>query len=472
MAVSHSPFLQQGVLLSTKDFDVIIIGGGPGGSGMGCYLAKAGVSCLILERELFPRQHVGESLVPSSTRVFREIDFLDQMETAKFPHKFGAAWTSANTNQLFHMKVHEHDWGGIPESDRLSPEEYVDVQFSEREQPGIDMLYTYHVDRGHFDNLLLQHAASLGATVHEGVNVKSVDVDADGVTVHYDLGRRDATVTAQMVVDASGRRTVLGNQFGWKIKDPVFDQFALHTWFKDYDRSAVGGDKEKTEFIYIHFLPVTNTWVWQIPITEDITSIGVVTQKKNFARRKTEHEQFFWDCVGTRPEFAEALRNAEQIRPFKTEGDYSYAMSRIVDDRVVLIGDAARFVDPIFSTGVSIALNSARFASRDVIGALESGDFSASAFSTYETTIRRGTRNWHEFISLYYRLNVLFTAFVADPRYRLDVLKLLQGDVYDEDAPAVLTRMREIVSTVEQNPKHILHEYLGDLTSNEFAPTF
>jgi FADH2 O2-dependent halogenase len=393
------------------------------------------------------------------------------MEAAKFPYKYGAAWTSASDTS-WNMPVHSHDWEGVNGTDGITPEMYVDVTFAERAQPGVDMKYTYHVDRGLFDTLLLQHANSLGAKVYEGLNVKGAEVDADGVTVRFDLGHRESAIRAHMVVDASGRRTLLGNQFGWKIKDPVFDQFALHTWFNGYDRSAVGGDPDKTEFIYIHFLPLTNTWVWQIPITSETTSIGVVTQKKNFARRKTEHETFFWDCVGSRPEFAAALRAAERIRPFKTEGDYSYAMQRIVDDRVVLIGDAARFVDPIFSTGVSIALNSARFASRDIIGALERGDFSSQAFSTYETTIGRGTRNWHEFISLYYRLNVLFTAFINDPRYRLDVLKLLQGDVYDEDAPPVLTKMRNIVTAVERNPQHVLHQYLGDLTANAFAPTF
>jgi FADH2 O2-dependent halogenase len=456
--------------MSAPDFDVVIIGGGPGGAGMASYLAKAGVSCLVLERELFPRPHVGESLVPSSTRVFTELGFLDQMETAKFPHKFGAAWTSA-TQQVYDMPVHAHGWDELGD-EVPKPEEYVDVTFEEREQPGVNQKYTYHVDRGLFDTLLLQHANTLGATVYEGVNVKGADVDADGVTVKFDIGRRETSVTAHLVVDASGRRTLLGNQFGWKIKDPVFDQFALHTWFDDYDRSAVGGDPNRTEFIYVHFLPVTNTWVWQIPITDRTTSIGVVTQKKNFARRKTEHEAFFWDCIESRPEFAAALRAAEQVRPFKTEGDYSYAMKQIVGDRVVLIGDAARFVDPIFSTGVSIALNSSRFASRDIIAALESGDFSAKSFSTYETTISRGTKNWHEFISLYYRLNVLFTAFINDPRYRLDVLKLLQGDVYDEESPAVLEKMRNIVSAVERNPDHVLHQYLGDLTSNAFAPAF
>ncbi len=104
-----------------------------------------------------------------------------------------------------------------------------------------------------------------------------------------------------------------------------------------------------------------------------------------------------------------------------------------------MIGDAARFVDPIFSTGVSIALNGARFASADIIRAAETGDFRKKSFETYETTIRRGTNNWYNFISVYYRLNVLFTAFIRDPRYRLDVLKLLQGDVYDEEEPPVLT---------------------------------
>jgi FADH2 O2-dependent halogenase len=103
---------------------------------------------------------------------------------------------------------------------------------------------------------------------------------------------------------------------------------------------------------------------------------------------------------------------------------------------------------------------------------LESGHLGRESFTTYETTIRRGTKNWYEFISMYYRLNVLFTAFVGNPLYRLDVLKLLQGDVYDEDEPAVLLKMRDIVTEVERNPRHVLHRYLGDLTANAFAPAF
>jgi FADH2 O2-dependent halogenase len=147
-------------------------------------------------------------------------------------------------------------------------------------------------------------------------------------------------------------------------------------------------------------------------------------------------------------------------------------MKQIVGDRWLMVGDAGRFVDPIFSTGVSIALNSSRFAHRDVIGALETGNFKRDAFSTFETTIRRGTTNWYNFISVYYRLNVLFTYFITDTRYRLDVLKLLQGDVYEAQEPEVLGQMRNMVSMVEQNPKHPWHKLLGDLTNNAFAPQF
>src|SRR5207245_10945543 len=140
---------------------------------------------------------------------------------------------------------------------------------------------------------------------------------------------------------------------------------------------------------------------------------------------REERQNFFWQCIESRPRLAAALRASEQIRPLADEGNYSYAMKQICGDNYVLVGDAARFVDPIFSTGVSIALNSARFASSDIIRAAEAGNFNKESFQTYETTIRRGTRNWYEFISVYYRLNVLFTNFVNDPRFRLYLFRFL-----------------------------------------------
>jgi FADH2 O2-dependent halogenase len=455
---------------SRADYDVGIIGGGPAGSALGAYLAKAGLSCVIFERMKFPREHVGESLVPSSTRVLNELGFIPKMEANGFPRKYGAVWTSPRSNHPFNVSYKGIVYDGTGMSlDNAS------VRFAEREQPGVTQDYTYHVDRGKFDQLLLGHAVELGAQVHESTSARDVDFRGEypfmNVQSSGEIGAA-RQVKVRMVADASGRQTVLGRQLGLMIKDPVFDQFAVHSWFRDYDRGSVFVDEKFGDYIYVHFLPITNSWVWQIPITSDITSIGVVTQKKHFAASKKELDDFFWSNVGSRKELSDGLRKAEQLRPFKAEGDYSYAMKQICGDRFVLVGDAGRFVDPIFSTGVSIALNSARFASRDIIAAAAAGDFSKSRFATFESTIRRGTNNWYEFIKVYYRLNVLFTMFVNDPEYRLDVLRLLQGDVYDEDEPAILAHLREIVTTVEQNEKHGLHRFLGEVTGDAFRPAF
>jgi FADH2 O2-dependent halogenase len=437
------------------DFDVVVIGGGPAGSIVSSYLAGAGLSVAVFESQLFPRPHVGESLVPATTPVLAEIGVLDDIEAAGFPRKYGAAWTSAESRNVPH-----NGFTGLDHDFRAA-----EVQFVERDQPGVDLEYTWHVDRGKFDLILLKHAQSLGASVFTGARVLSADFDdPEAVALTCRIGPREVRYTARMVVDASGRSTLLGRQLKYKVADPVFNQYAIHTWFEGLDRAAVAPTPEKTDYIFIHFLPVEDTWVWQIPITDTITSIGVVTQKERFATANADREKFFWDLLATRPDLAKVLQDAVRVRPFKPEGDYSYSMKEICGDRFVLIGDAARFVDPIFSSGVSVALNSARIAAKDIIAAHEAGTgFGRDSFATYERKLRRGVRYWYEFISIYYRLNVLFTAFVQDPRYRIGVLKMLQGDVYDDEEPTALTAMREVVEAVENNPDHLWHPYLGSL---------
>lgn len=441
------------------DFDVAVLGGGPAGSTIASYLAKAGLSCVVLESALFPRPHVGESLIPATTPVLADIEALEKMEEERFPRKYGAAWTSAADP-------------GIPSLGFQLSHGFraAEVEFRERDQDGVKQDYTYHVDRGRFDTMLLQHAESLGAKVYEGVRARRVEFSDTHPRVVFPLGDQEAGVRARMIVDASGRSTVLGRQLKLKVPDPVFDQYAIHTWFEGLDRSALAVDKEQRDFIFIHFLPITDTWVWQIPITDTVTSVGVVTQKKRFSAAQQDWEGFFWESMESRPDLAAALRASERVRPFRPEGDYSYAMKEICGDQWLMIGDAARFVDPIFSSGVSVAMNSARIASYDIIAAAQRGDFSKPAFATYETKLKRAVRNWYEFISIYYRLNILFTAFVADPRYRLDVLKMLQGDVYDGTEPVALTKMREITRAVERDPGHLWHKHLGTLQTQ--APLF
>lgn len=473
--------------MERSDFDVGIIGGGPGGSSAACYLAKAGLKCVVLEREIMPRPHVGESLVPSTNRILKDIGFIDLMDSYGFVRKYGAVWTSATKSSYdvnfdgmeedaagtVKVTQHAHDFSGIEMGEELR----ADIRFEERQQPGVDRNFTWHVDRSRFDVLLLQHAQKQGAAVYEGTRVQDVDFsDAAMPKIRFSVGDQKIALRVRAIIDASGRQTLLGNQLKLKVNDPVFDQYALHTWFSHYDRSRFANTKNGRshgDYIFIHFLPVTNTWVWQIPITETITSIGVVTQKRNFAKSKESREDFFWNALASRPDLYEALKAATQLRPLKEEGDYSYGMKQICGDGYALIGDAARFVDPIFSSGVSIAMTSAKLATQSIIKTAGNGNvFDKKSFDDYESTMRRGTKNWYEFISLYYRLNILFTLFVENPKYRLDVLKLLQGDLYDVDHPPVLGEMRRIVTDIEQRPKHPWHKLLGELTTESSRPTY
>ena len=325
----------------------------------------------------------------------------------------------------------------------------VSVRFDEREQPGVPEGHTWHVDRARFDELLLERAAALGAEVRQGVRVRRVDLD-DSPALETDRGER---VPVRFVADASGRGRVIGTQLGLERPDPDLDQYALHSWFSGYARLGQNPDD-----IVIRFLDERGTWLWQIPISADVTSVGVVAPKRRLAEAKGDPERLFSAVTDADPEVRERLRAARRLRPLSAEADYSYTMERFSGPRFVLLGDAARFVDPIFSSGVSIALSSARLASRDLLRGLDAT--AANPFEAFEATMRRGVANWYAFIRLYYRLDVLFTWFVSQARYRHPMLKLLQGDVYDEDEPEVLQLMRDKLAEVEGSPGHMWHPLL------------
>jgi FADH2 O2-dependent halogenase len=261
------------------------------------------------------------------------------------------------------------------------------------------------------------------------------------------------------VVDATGRSTLLGNQLKVKKKDPIFNQYAVHAWYEGLDK----GEGEVADFIHIYFLPVERGWVWQIPINETITSVGVVAEKEVFKQAKMNLEEYFLHHANVNPDLKRVMRNARRINEFKTEGDYSYSMTKFAGNGYVMIGDAARFVDPIFSSGVSVACYSAKFASERIVEAFKTNDFSEEMLKPYEMKLRKGVDIWYEFIRLYYKLLPLFTYFIASKQHRLEVLRLLQGEVYERGEAPVLEAMRNYIKVVEESEDHIFRNRLTSM---------
>lgn len=416
--------------MTTHDHDVIVIGGGPAGATMGSYLAMNGYDAVILERDIHPRVHVGESLVPSANRILEQIGFFPEMDRQGFVRKPGGSWTSYA--------------GALGE--------VMSITFADAPQPGINQDFTYHVDRGRFDALLLRHAADKGAEVVEGANALAVLFDDDGRAcgVRVRVLNREFDLTARYVIDASGRRCILGKQLGLLERDALFNQYAVYSWFT----GVTVPREDQWNYIFVHFLPVERGWVWQIPISRELSSVGVVAEKGEFHRRRRDHAGFFEELIGLSNHTRHLMAGAQREMPYLVEGDFSYRMRRIAGPGWMLTGDAARFVDPIFSSGVSVALASAAFAF-EAIQRTENGAEEGEAFGAYEDRVQAGIQVWYEWIKIYYKLQVLFTLFSRNREDQLQMQKLLQGEVFDRQAVDVLDRMKAAVKKIEATEGHL-----------------
>lgn len=419
------------------DADVIVIGGGPAGSATSSYLAMNGYRVVVFERDIHPREHVGESLVPATNRVLEDIGFWDKMGDYGWVRKPGATWTGFKGN--------------------VGSE--VVVTFADAPMENINQDYTYHVDRARFDCELLKHASLLGAQVFQGANVLRVNTDENGraVGVRARFLDKELDFSSRYVVDASGRRGLLGKQLGLWEKDGQFDQMAVYSWFSNVKPPS----EETAEYIHIHFLPIERGWVWQIPIYEGITSVGVVVEKSVFQASGKDYGAFFHEVAQLSNNTKHILSEATRIRDWSVEADYSFKMNRFAGDAWMLVGDAARFVDPIFSSGVSVAVNSAKFAFEALDAALKGGD-ETEAFTAYNDKVQRGVQIWYEWITIYYKLQALFTRLGKDKENKRQMQQLLQGDVYDRNAVDVLDKMKALVKSVEENENHLYRRYLSD----------
>jgi FADH2 O2-dependent halogenase len=416
--------------------DVIVIGAGPAGLALGCYLARSGIDHVIVDRAVHPRPHVGESLLPATVEILDEIGFLPVMEAAGFPRSGGIVYHSL---------------------ERKRP---IEVPYGTFPQRGAIRDHTYHVDRAKFDMLLMKHADGLGCRILLGAKVEEVLFDpalrARGVRVV--VGGEQVEMEARIVVDAAGRNTLIGSQLGLRNDYGHLDQMALHAWFVGVDR----GRKSTSDYTHVYFLPSPRGWAWRASISADITSVGLVVDRSSYASASGP-VAFFEKRIAENPALAEAMRDAERINDLKGETSYAYRLRRICGDGWLAVGDAARFLDPVFSSGVCVALQGARLGARTIEDALSRDDTSRGAFLPYEEGVFAVADVWDDFMDLYYKLHQSFTHFVRSTDYRPGILRLLQGRVARRAEAPVLDAIRDFVESVETTDGHPLRGALTGL---------
>jgi len=401
--------------------DVVVIGGGPAGSILASYLGRAGIDHVVLDRAVHPRRHVGESLVCSTTRVFAEIGFLDALETGGFVKKHGAVFTLD---------------GGRRE---------LALPFRAMPDLGIAQDHTYHVDRARFDELLLAHAAARGSRIRQAAEVERVEL-GDGSAPSVRVAGVPEPLRARIVADASGRAALLGRQLRTRRNDARLNQVAVHGWFRGVDR----GRGETADWIHIHVLGAPRAWAWQIPISADVTSIGVVCEGQPALGRDETGERFFASMIASHGLLATRMAKAQSLHALEVEGSQSYFGERVAGPGWIALGDAAQFVDPVFSSGVSVAAESARLAARAISDSLADPARAAECFADYDETVRRGGEVWRELILLFYRMPPLFLGLLEDASARPALQSLLQGRVFAADDALALAELQARARELER----------------------
>ncbi|MBC7484146.1 MAG: tryptophan 7-halogenase [Rhizobacter sp.] len=381
--------------------DVLVVGGGPAGATISALLAERGRDVVMMEKAHHPRFHIGESLLPANVKLLEKLGVRDQVERIGMP-KWGVEFVSPN---------HEHK---------------AFVEFSEAWDK--TMPYAWQVRRSDFDEILFRNAADKGARTLEGYRVRDVAFDAHGATVQVELDDRTRqTWRAKFLVDASGRDTLLANQFKCKEKNPRHNSSALYCHFTGAKR--LEGKLEGN----ITILWFDHGWFWFIPLADGTTSIGAVCWPYYLKSRTKPLPEFFRDTIAMCPELALRLQGAVLVgNEVHATGNYSYSSSRSSGERYLMLGDAYAFIDPVFSSGVYLAMESG-FEGADVVQTtLDQPRQAAAARARFDKRLRHGPRQFSWFI---FRVtNPTMREFFMSPqnpmRVKEALLSLLAGDIY------------------------------------------
>jgi FADH2-dependent halogenase len=370
------------------DYDVLIIGAGPGGSSAACYLARAGRRVLALEKEVFPRFHIGESLLPYNHALFRELGLLPVLAQAGFPRKTGAQFHVANGSHSAQFIFAQGRFTREPE--------------------------TVQVERAVFDHLLLKHARTCGAEVREGWTVNKFTAAQDRVSVEARAPDGQAhTITARFLIDASGRGNLTGNQENLRVIHPRHKKLAIfgHYTGVKLDRGERGGDTV--------IIRLDNKWFWIIPVSAEKTSVGLVIDKDEFAQAGGDPEKIFQHWIEVSPPIQERMAGATRVTELHVTSDFSYYNRRLIGHRLLRVGDAAGFMDPIFSAGVFLAMWSGKLAAHAVNESLAANSDGARRLRRYEKRVQRAIDFYWRMVESYYTQP--FMELFLQPRNHFDL---------------------------------------------------
>src|SRR5262245_53123196 len=336
--------------MSSTATDVVVIGGAPAGSTVSTLIAQRGHRVKLFERERFPRFHIGESLIPETYWVFQRLKMLDKMKKSHFVKKFSVQFVNAAGKLSAPFYFHDN-----------KPHE---------------CSQTWQVVRSEFDMMMLDNAREHGVEVHQPARVVDVLFDGDravGVRVQKEGGAPE-DVRANVVVDASGQSAMLMSRFKLRRWDPVLNKGAVWSYWEGAYRDA-GRDEGATMVIQT---PNKKGWFWYIPQHDNIVSLGVVAPFEYLFKGRGSQEQTLTEEIEACPAVKQRLTNAKRVTGYFATKDYSYRSTQVAGEGWVLIGDAFGFLDPLYSSGVLLALKSGQLAADAIVEGLAAGDTSAA----------------------------------------------------------------------------------------------
>ena len=379
--------------------DVIVIGGGPAGATAAALLAEYGHNVVILEKAKFPRYHVGESLMPFCYHTLDRLGLAGEMDKVGFTQKFSVQFVTQDGKQsrpFYFFQHYDH-----PSST------------------------TWQVLRSQFDSLILDRARDNGATVHELTAAKSLienDGRVEGVNAVSENGE-SYEITAPMVIDASGRDSFVQSKRKWRKRDPCLGKIAIWTYYKGATRDP-GLDAGSTTVAYIP----DKGWFWYIPLANDIVSLGVVAERDYLYRNSSDPREILTGEIKNNVWIDEHLQGGEQFGRYWTTGEYSYRSEFCASDGLLLAGDAFAFLDPVFSSGVFLALKSGEMAADSVHKAIDENDFSAAQFSDYGKELCSGIESMRALVYAFYDQGFSFADLIKKhPEVRGDLTDCLIG---------------------------------------------